>query len=221
MPVRTRAIDRGTARGRALVAQLCRELEDARTDRGLSYAALGRVIGISGQQVGRICQGRSPEASLIRLAQLFALVGLQLSAKGFPSGQPIRDAGHTALLERFRRRLAPTLEWRLEVPVVAGVPEAFRDLRAWDATLSGIDWTMAVEAETNVRDVQALERRLALKLRDGSVSGVILLLSETRHHRELLRSAPSLRETFPVPARVTMGMLSRGEQLPGSSIVVA
>lgn len=220
MPVRTRPIDRGTAKGRSLVQQLCRELEEARLDRGLSYATLGRALGLTGQQVGRICRGRSPHVTLVRIAQLFALVGLDLSARGFPSGQPLRDAGHVALLKRFQARLGPTLRWRTEVPLVAASVDGPRDYRAWDATVGGVGWEIGVEAETHVRDLQALERRLALKQRDGAMSGLILVLSDTRHHRELVSGAgPVLRAVFPTTARVALRTLGRDEA-PASNAVV-
>jgi hypothetical protein len=170
VPLRTRPLDRGTAKGRSLVQQLCRDLEEARLDRGLSYAALGRALGLTGQQVGRICSGRSRELTVVRIAQLYALVGLDLSARGFPSGHPFRDAGHVALLGRFQARLGPGLRWRTEVPIGAASVEGPRDFRAWDAVVSGAGWTIGVEAETHVRDLQALERRLALKQRDGGTS---------------------------------------------------
>jgi hypothetical protein len=94
------------------------------------------------------------------------------------------------------------------------------DLRAWDATVAGRDWTIGVEAETRVGDLQALQRRLALKVRDGAVSAVILVLNDTHHHREIVSAADaSLRESFPTDARRALRALSRGEA-PASSAVV-
>jgi hypothetical protein len=215
-----RPLDRGTAKGRSLVQQLCRELEDARLDRGLSYAALGQTLGITGQQVGRICSGRSRELTVVRIAQLYALVGLDLSARGFPNGQPIRDAGHVALLGRFQTRLGPGVRWRSEVPIGGASVEGPRDFRAWDAVVSGVGWAIGVEAETHVRDLQALERRLALKQRDSGTSLVILVLADTRHHRELIAGAGiALRSAFPTSARAALWSLRRSEP-PGSSAVV-
>jgi hypothetical protein len=203
------------------VTKLCADLEEARLDGGLSYVALGRPLGLSGVQVARICQGRSPDVSIARMAQLYALVGLDLSARGFPAGPPLRDAGHLALLARLRARLGPSLRWRTEVPVTAQGETASMDSRAWDATISGPGWTIGVEAETHVRDVQALERRLALKLRDGHAATAILLLSDTRHHRTLLEVAgPALRETYPIPTRSALRSLGRGEAVTGNGLVV-
>ena len=78
--------------------------------------------------------------------------------RAYPAGDPIRDAGHTRLLDRLRRDLASGLQWRSEVPLpIEG------DLRAWDAVIGGPGWRLMVEAETLIDDVQALERRLALE----------------------------------------------------------
>ena len=61
------------------------------------------------------------------------------------------------------------------------------DQRAWDAVISGTGWRYGVEAETSVRDIQALLRRLALKQRDSAVTGVILVVPPTRRTRATLK----------------------------------
>ena len=182
----------------------------------MSYAELGRALGVSGQFVGRICRGSVRHVSAARLAELAALVGLELVGRTYPGATPLRDAGHAALLGRLRARLAPALVWRTEVPVVAiaGAP----DQRAWDATISGDGWLVGVEAETRVSDFQALERRLALKRRDGGLDVVVLLLNDTAHHQRLLASLGT-HSTFPTSARVALLALGRGSQPPGSAIV--
>ena len=190
MSARRRQVDLGLARGRRLVVDLCRELDGARRTLGLSYEELGRAVGLSGDQVGRICRGESRGIGLIRLATLLATVGLELSARAFPAGPPIRDAAHVALLARLRARLSPALGWHLEVPVVAFAgpmaPGVRRDMRAWDAVIDGNGWSVGVEAETRLGDLQALSRRIALKRRDGNVDVVVLLVNETAHNRRLL-----------------------------------
>lgn len=214
--VPTRAVDRGRALGRRLLQDLCRELDRAKIDRGLSYAAIGRALGLSGQQVGRICRGLVPDVSLIRLAEIATVVGLDLSARAYPGGSPLRDRAHVALLERLHVRLSSSLRWRLEVPVVA--TPSMRDQRAWDATISGPDWVTGVEAETHITDLQALERRLALKQRDSGIAVVLLLLSDSTHHQRVLASAPRLAG-FETTARAALRALGRGERPPGSAIV--
>jgi transcriptional regulator with XRE-family HTH domain len=221
MPVRRRPIELGSDRGRFLVSTICRQIDEARLDRGLSYAALGRAIGKSGQQVARTCQGRSPNVSLVLLARLAAIVGLELAGRTFPGGQPLRDGAQRALLERLRARVSLSTRWEVEVPVVLEPVEDRTDLRAWDAVVSSSDWRAGIEAETNVRDLQALLRRLALKKRDGDVKGgVVLALSDSRHHRELVRAAgPAFASAFPVPARQALARLRLGEA-PGDAVLL-
>ena len=220
MPVRMAATEIGADRARHLVTSLCRQIDEARVDRGLSYAALGRPLNITGQQIARICQGRSAMVSLDRIARLAALVGLELAARTYPGAQPMRDGAQRAVLERFRTRLGAGLRWQTEVPVVRNRVDGRPDQRAWDAVIVGSGWRAGVEAETNVRDVQALIRRLALKQRDGDLEGgLVLVLNDSRHHRELLRVATELRSAFPVNAKVALRRLAHG-QPPGAAIVV-
>lgn len=221
MPPRTRAVDRGLANGRRLLVGLCRELETARLDAGLSYAEIGRAVGVSGTAVAHVFQGRSPDVSVVRIAQLLAVVGLKLSARAFPDGSPLRDQAHLALLERFRLRLHPSLHWRVEVPVIELPAAGTIDQRTWDAAVVGPDIDVRVEAETHVQDAQALERRVRVKQRDGDVAVVVLLLTETRHHRALLEAAgPGLRELFPIGTRAALTALGRGRGLSANAIVV-
>lgn len=216
MPSRRRAIEAGAARGRAAVANVGRELANAIADQGLSYTAVGRDVGLSGVQVGRVARGLAPGLTIVQAAELLASAGLELSVRAFPTGRPLRDRAHLALLERLRIRLHPSLSWRLEIPVT-GPP----DLRAWDAVIAAANWRKPVEAETRLGDFQALERRVTLKQRDGHMEHVLLLVADTRHNRIALRSvAPSLDAQFPVPGRRALELLSAGIDPGGSAIVL-
>jgi transcriptional regulator with XRE-family HTH domain len=154
-----------------MVGELMREARESRFGYGLSQDDVARAIGMSRSRYSRIERGLVPTVSLVTAAEMLAVVGLDLSVRTYPSGEPIRDAAHAALLERLRRLLHGSLRWRTEVPL----PDP-RERRAWDAVVSGRDaiglWQMGVEAETRPRDLQALERRLALKERDGGVDAV-------------------------------------------------
>lgn len=221
MPPRTRALDRGTATGRQLVRELCREVDTGRLTAGLSYAEIGRAVGLSGGQVGQILQGRSPDVSIVRMSQLLAVVGARLSARAFPDGSPVRDRAHLDLLRRFRSRLHPSLSWRVEVPVVELATSGAADLRAWDAAVDGLGLALRVEAETHVHDIQALERRVRLKQRDGRIDVVILLLSDTRHHRGLIGGAdPGLADLFPLSTRAALAALGRGRSPAANALVL-
>jgi len=176
---------------------------------------LGRAVGLSPSQVSRICRGLAPNVSIVQLARLLAAVGLELSARAYPSGEPIRDAAQVALLAQLRERLHPSLRWRTEIPLnVAG------DMRAWDGGIFGDGWWLPVDAETRPNDLQALERREALKQRDAASEHMVLLLKDTRHNRYLVRLAgPALLKHFPVPSHIALLALAEGRFPGGSSIV--
>lgn len=217
MPIRHSPVDRGLARGRTIVLDICRELEAARIAIGLSYEDLGGAVGLSGQQAARICRGQSAGVSIVRRAGLLAAVGLELSARAFPGGSPLRDAAHLALLDRFHVRVSGTIQWRVEAPVVrvslahAASQAGPYDRRAWDVLLEGPGWRVGVEAETRLGDIQALERRLSLKQRDGGVGAVILLVNDTAHNRRIISDDRArLRERFPGSARQAFHRLAAG-----------
>jgi hypothetical protein len=94
------------------------------------------------------------------------------------------------------------------------------DLRAWDAVIGGDGWRLAVEAETVLDDLQAVERRLALKRRDGGIDHVILLVADTRRNRRALASAPGAFADLPMRTRETLAALGRGVHPGGSGIVI-
>jgi hypothetical protein len=179
---------------------------------------VGRSVGLSASEVGRIERGLVP-LDIVRASMLLAAVGLELSVRTYPAGQPIRDRAHAALLGRLRSRLHARLLWRTEVPMpIAG------DTRAWDAVIRNgprisPGWALAVEAETRPRDVQALERRIALKARDSGIEAVLLLLADTQHNRQLMKAHPDLREHFPIAGSRALELLAAGV-FPGGSAVL-
>ena len=221
MAIRQRRVDLGEERGRRLVAIAANEIGAARRNAGLSQDEVSAAVGLSRPQYGRIERGRSPEVSLATISRIAAVLGLDASLRFFPTSDPIRDAGHATLLERLRARCHPSLVWRTEVPL----PRP-GDLRAWDAVLRGFhgsgrgNVTGAVEAETRPMDSQALDRKLALKERDGGVDWVMLLLADTRHNRAFLRgSGGALRVRLPLDGRRALERLAAGEDPGGNAIV--
>lgn len=191
------------------------ELRRARSAAGASTRRLGSMTGISHTQVRRIEAGVAPHVDLRVLSRMASLLGHELSVGIHPAGAPVRDAGHVALLERFRRRLHPSIVWRTEVPVpIEG------DLRSADATLDALDIDGLVEAETRLDDVQASERRARTKQRDLGRRRLILLVADTRHNRAVIRAVPELSEHFPIGTRACMAALARGRDPGGDCLVV-
>lgn len=198
------------------MAELGDELHRARIAAGLSQSEVGRAIGASHATVGRYERGVEPRVSLLALSRALAVVGLELSARAFPAGSPLRDRAHAELVERLRARLHPSLAWRTEVPF----PNP-GDRRAWDAVIGVARARVGVEAETRPRDGQELERRLALKRRDGGLDALILVLADTRSNRLLLRErAASLTASFPEPGRTALAALAAGRMIDGDAIML-
>lgn len=216
MGTKARPVDIGTARGRELLRRAGRELREARTDRGLSLRAVGDAASLSVAHVSRIERGLVERVSVLDLARLNAVVALELSLKSYPAGEPIRDVAHAHLLRDLRVQVHRSLRWSVEVAFP--VPG---DRRSWDALISGPSWRYGVEAETAPRDEQALMRRLGLKLRDGDVDGLILLLRSTVQTRRFLREAGDvLRDSFPVDGRRALELLGAGMNPGGGSVIV-
>ncbi|CAN5702243.1 hypothetical protein BH23CHL7_BH23CHL7_18230 [soil metagenome] len=216
MVTRERAADRGKDRGRDLIRSLGKEIRLARRSLGLSLESVATEVGISIAELSRIERGLAPWVSVVLLARIAAVVGLDLSVKVYPGARPLRDARHARVLVKFQRLLHASLRWGTEVPL----PHA-GDQRSWDGMITGRGWRYGTEAEMNPLDGQAVVRKLRLKARDGGVDGVILLLPDTRQTRQFRREfAALLVADFPVSGRRALDALAAGEDPGGSAIVV-
>ena len=206
----------GAARGRSILGDLVSQARTARLDRGLSLADVGRAVGLSQPSMTRFEHLQVEDVGIIRMAQVLAVLGLELWARAYPGGEPLRDAGHVRLLSRFRAVLHPSLSWATEVPL----PSA-GDLRAWDGMVRGPGWRYGAEAEIHPTDAQALGRRIELKQRDGQVDGVLLVLPDTRHVRMfIVAAADVLLPSFPIPGRRALELLRAGLDPGGNSVIV-
>lgn len=216
MSSRERPVDRAARLSHRALTVLGDEIREARTGAGLSQAAVGAAAGVSHTTVGRIERGHQLGADVRLLSRVCAVVGLDLSVRAFPGGDPIRDVAQVKLLARLRDRLGPGLSWRTEVPLPAA-----GDPRAWDAMVGDGQARAGVEAESRIRDVQALDRRIGLKRRDDGISEVILLVADTAANRRVLAaSREALRANFPLDGREILRALAAGRVPGGSGILV-
>src|SRR5256714_4540873 len=207
--------DRGRRAADRVLRLVATEIRDARLTSGASQRAVAVAAGMSHTELSRIERGQTPWLTVDALCRIAAVVGLDPSLRFYPAGPPLRDAPQRALLGRFHGRLHPSLLWGTEVPI-----RGQDDLRAWDALVTGPGFRVAVEAETRLHDVQALERRIALKLRDGGIERVALVVADTRRNRGVLSATGKLLAvSFPVPARALLEALSAGRDPGGSGIV--
>jgi transcriptional regulator with XRE-family HTH domain len=216
MATRERPVDRGTQLARDILSSIGREMRIARRNRGLSLDAVGESVDRSRSWLSRAERGLVPTVAVLELAQVCAVVGLDLSVKAFPGGDPIRDAGHNGLLESLHRRIHRSLGWAGEVPF----PNP-GDQRAWDRLIRGDGWRYGVEAETHPIDVQATARRVLLKARDGGVDGVILVLPTTRHARRFhTEFVAAVGMSFPVPGARALELLGAGIDPGGNAVIL-
>lgn len=207
----------GRARADRLVASVIADASAARQGAGLSLDDVARAAAMSRAQAGRLLRGDIRYPTTDQLSRLCAAVGLDLAMRAYPGGDPVRDVAHTALLARFRLELHPSLRWRTEVPMpIEG------DRRAWDATIQRERDRVGVEAETRLADVQAMQRRIALKQRDAGLDRVVLVIADTRANRRAFESAEAaLRSQFPLGPREVLRQLRAGRLPEANGYVFA
>jgi transcriptional regulator with XRE-family HTH domain len=212
---RERRQDRARAEARQLARDAGVEIRRARRGSGLSLRAAGSAVGLSHANIGRIDRAEAASLSLLRLCLAASAAGLRVSLRLYPTGDAVRDAGQVRLLEAMRRQLPPRAPWTTEAPLpIAG------DLRAFDAVVA-LDRRVAIEAETRLGDLQALERRLSLKKRDGGIGVLILVVGDTHHNRAVLAvQREFLRGAFPLDTRRVLAYLRRGVAPPADGIVI-
>lgn len=217
MPVRQGHRDLGAADARRLTRSTGTELLETRISLGLSQRSVARAAGVSPTQLGRLERGEAPNPSVASVCRIARALGLSASLKLYPAGVAVRDSAHLALLGRFEALLAAPLRLGREVPLpIDGDP------RAWDAMIVGAGAPGFTEGETRLGDIQAVSRRVALKVRDdGRGSVVILVVARTRHNQAVLRDhRESLRAQFPLDGAAIARALRAGRIPPASGIIV-
>jgi transcriptional regulator with XRE-family HTH domain len=212
MARRHRATIEGERLARRLRTQVGEEIRIARTNAGLGQRDAAEAAGMSHAQFGRIERGTLATLSFDQACRAGFAVGLRYGGRLYPEGDPVRDAAQLRLIERFVALLPSLARVDRESPFpLSG------DLRAWDALVTLDGRRAGCEAETQLRDMQALERRMALKVRDGAVDVLILVVSDTVHNRSVLdEHRHVLRELLPLDGPQIRRAL-RDATLPRSS----
>jgi transcriptional regulator with XRE-family HTH domain len=207
---------RGRRRGTQLARRTLDQLRDARLAAGLSQRTLASALGVSQTVVWRLETPRVVDVGVVRLSEMAALLGLDVAITLHPAGDALRDRGHQALLKRLRAVLGSAWHATAEVPFPAA-----GDPRHWDLLLRLGSQRVGVEAETRIRDVQALVRRMRVRLYEGDVDRMLLVLSDSAINRRLvgeLREA--LGGDFATPPRTILRALRAGEPIPGSGLLL-
>jgi transcriptional regulator with XRE-family HTH domain len=218
MGTRETRLQRGRRRGLELTRATVAQLRDARIVAGLSQHECARQLGVSQSFVSRLEANRHADLTVVRIAELAALLGLEPSLTLHPAGAPLRDKGHEALLARFLARLGTDWTVRREAPFPTP-----GDPRWWDALLglARRNYVLGVEAETRLRDMQAQVRRIHGRVKDGGADDVLVILSDSASNRALAGDfRAALGADFATPPRAILRALSEGSPLPGSGLVV-
>jgi len=213
---------RAAARGQGIGERFLRDagstFSDARIGLGLSQAHVARSSEISRTRYGRIEAGKVPTLSIVELARIAVVLGLDPLVRLYPGGLPVRDSAHAARLRQLIERAVAPLVPKTEVPLPARADR--QELRAWDLVLAGAGERTAVELEMRLFDVQALERRATLKRRDDPADHFLLAVADTRNNRRVLNEFQSLFPDLPRISRMRVfEALERGVH-PGTGIVL-
>lgn len=207
----------GAADARRLLDGACREIREARIAAGLSQAAVARAAGLSRAAYGRLERREIARPPFEHVARAARAVGLAASLRLYPAGSPVRDAGQLRLEADFDDVLGPGLAFRAEVPLpIEG------DLRAWDGVVSNRQAMAFVDCEMRLGDVQALARRLELKVRDDPRCGVVVLVvRDSRHNRIVLAEHREVfRQLLPLDSPAILRALRAGWLPPASGLLV-
>jgi transcriptional regulator with XRE-family HTH domain len=177
----------------------------ARRAAGLSQATVARRARLSQPTVSRVERGVA-RATVDDLVALAGTVGLDLVARLYPGGSPVRDAAHARIMGRLRALLPASFRLASEVPLpISG------DQRAIDAVLVEPALSVGFEIESRLLDAQALVRRTMLKARDARLACMVLVLPDTPANRVGVAAAQStLAAAFPLNHRAVLGALRAG-----------
>ena len=216
MATRQTRLDLGRQRGVKLTTMALTELRAARITAGVSQRALAGQLGWLQSRYSEFERGTRP-TTLHDVCLVAALLGLQPSLQLHAQDEPIRDRGHSRLIERFRSRLSPGWQVLVEAPF-----PNLGDLRSWDLLLIlGGEHRIGVEAETRVRDQQDLVRRIRQRELHGGADQILIVLSDSAHNR---RQAPGLRqalgERYATQQASVLDALASGRPINGSGLLL-
>jgi transcriptional regulator with XRE-family HTH domain len=217
MSARVRRGDAAAEDVRRQLGRMAVELRDARLEAGLGIADVARAAGMSATQLGRLERGTIGAPTVEQLGRAWAPLGMRLSIRPFPAGSPVRDRAQLALLRRFEACLGPPLRLRREIPLpIQG------DRRAWDGMVEGDAAPFFLEGESSIRDVQAVERKLRLRIRDDPRATLVLLVAtRSDHNRAVVREhREALRDMLPMDGGSILRALRSGHRPPASGIVL-
>jgi transcriptional regulator with XRE-family HTH domain len=206
---------RGRRRAQELVRAVVSELRQERQTANLSQRAVAAELGWHQSALNRLERFDFENVSTIRLVEIAAVLGFDVSIRLHRVGDPIHDRASQGLIGRFLRAVSANYRVTREALLPSG------GQRSWDVLLRLATLLVGVELVTRVRDVQALVRLIRLRERDGGVDHVLLVLSDSAHNRAMLRQLiDALGPRFMTPPRQILDALRAGQPVPGSGVML-
>jgi transcriptional regulator with XRE-family HTH domain len=215
----TRAFDRGTYLGVRDLHEVGEEFRERRHSLGRSQDHVAGACRISRSRYCRIEAGRVETLTILELNRIATVLGLDASVRLYPGGVPVRDRAQAERLNALLAHVASPMTFATEVPLPSTLDR--REQRAWDAMLFGHDERTAVELEIRLRDIQAAERRIALKRRDDPTEHFLLVIADTRANRRVLDEFAGAFGNLSRPRRAdVLKTLAAGRHPPSGLILV-
>ena len=215
MATRETRRQRGRRRGKEMVRAVVSELRQQRQTANLSQRAVAAELGWHQSALNRLERFDFENVPLVRLAEIAAVLGLELSIRLHLVGDPTYDEASQGLIGRFLRVVSASYRVTREALLPSG------GQRSWDVLLRLASLLVGVELVTRVRDVQALVRLIRLRERDGGADHVLLVLSDSAHNRALLEQlTDALGPRFMTPPRQILQALRQGQPVPGSGVLL-
>jgi transcriptional regulator with XRE-family HTH domain len=194
---------------------LVTELRSERQVANVSQRTVARELDWQQSELNRLERFGFPNVSLVRLAEIAAVLGLRLTARLDRVGDPIRDGASQALIGRFTSLVGSAYRITREALLPNG------GQRSWDVLLRLGSHLVGVEAVTRIRDVQALVRHTRLREREGGVEHILLVLSNSSHNRTLVgQLLEALGPRFATSPADIIRALKAGKPVPGSGVIL-
>ena len=146
-----------------------------------------------------------------------SILGLKLTFDLYRVDEGVRDAGSQRLIERFLALLASGWRATREAPF-----PCLRDLRSWDVLIRlNMDYRVGVEAETRLRDIQELVRRIRQRELHGGADHIVVILSDSQHNRRYADEfRTALGPNYLTAPRDLLAALRTGRPLPASGVIL-
>jgi transcriptional regulator with XRE-family HTH domain len=216
MPTKESRLARGKRAGQLAADSIIRQLRDARLEANLSQATLAKHTGWPQSRYSRMERSVQPLA-VEDMYVVATLLGLRPKLELYRVEEGLRDQGSQALIARFRSILAAAWIATREAPF-----PTLGDLRSWDLLIRlGTVYRVGVEAETRLRDIQELVRRIRQRELHGGADHILVILSDSQHnrrHADELRSA--LGSAYTTSSVDLHTALRAGAPLPGSGVIL-